>query len=295
MIVSFIGTGLMGLPMAQNLARAGFNLIVWNRTHAKAEPLLELGATLATTANLAIAEADIIISMLENCEVQEQVLLNDESLACCKPGALIIDMASLPPERARQHALKANEFSLSYIDAPVSGGTRGAQEASLVIMAGGETNDINRAAPLFNAMGSKLVHIGPAGCGQIAKCANQAIVGITIGAVSEALLLAEQGGADPAAVRQALLGGFAASKILEQHGERMLIRNFTPGATSRVQLKDLATIDEFARSKSCSLPFTTLAMAQYQALVEDGCEELDHSALFLLLEKACKKQPDTKG
>ncbi len=282
--IAFLGIGLMGLPMATNLLNAGFSLTAWNRTQQKAEALRPLGAKIADSPGDAVAEADIVITMLENGPIVEQVLFDSGAVAQCKPGALIIDMSSIPPEMAKAHAQRLAERELGYLDAPVSGGTVGAEQATLSIMAGGTRNDFERAQPVFNVLGKASTYIGPAGSGQLAKCANQAIVGITIGAVSEALLLAAEGGADPAAVREALLGGFASSRILELHGQRMIDRTFNPGATSRVQLKDLRTILDSARAQELTLPLTQRVYDEYREMVAKGMENCDHSGLLLQLE-----------
>ncbi|MCV6591211.1 MAG: NAD(P)-dependent oxidoreductase [Marinobacterium sp.] len=298
-VIALLGIGLMGRPMALNLLKADYPLMVWNRTHSKAQALEAHGATATKEQVDACAQADIIISILENGPVVEQVLFHPDVLRHCRPGTLIIDMSSIPPEQAKQHAQKAQEHNLHYLDAPVSGGTLGAEHATLSIMAGGNKAQFERALPIFQALGNTATYIGPAGCGQLAKCANQTIVGITIGAVSEALLLAEQGGADPSAVRQALLGGFASSRILELHGQRMLERNFEPGATARVQLKDLRTILDTARNERLILPLTQKVYDEYLSLINSGYENVDHSGLLLQLERLndCQmgavEQPET--
>jgi 2-hydroxy-3-oxopropionate reductase len=284
MIIAFLGLGLMGLPMATHLAKAGYCLQLYNRSIEKAAPLLPLGAKAYQRPSEAVKNADIIISMLENEQIQELVLINQQTLLHCKPNALLIDMGSISPETAKQHAQVANKFQLRYIDAPVSGGTRGAEQAQLVIMAGANKEDLKTAQPVLSQLSSQIVHIGPVGSGQIAKCANQAIVGITISAVSEALLLAKQAGADPYAVREALLGGFAQSKVLDQHGERMLARNFEPGGTAKIQHKDLSNILRCAESNNVTMPLTNSVTAQYQQLLDMGHQDLDHSALLLQLE-----------
>lgn len=284
MNIAFIGIGLMGKPMAAHLLAHYPSLTLWNRTPSKAHALVEQGATLADSPAKAVKNADIIITMLENGPVTEQIMLKEGTLSAIKPGALWIDMASIPPEMAKAHAASARAAGIEYLDAPVSGGTVGAEQATLSIMAGGTESAFARAQPLFQLLGKKATYIGPAGSGQLAKCANQAIVGITIGAVSEALLLAAQGGANPDAVREALLDGFASSRILELHGQRMLDRAFKPGATSRVQLKDLQTILDTAAQSQLSLPLTETVFGQYQALVERGLSQVDHSGLLLELE-----------
>ena len=284
MIIAFLGTGLMGQPMASNLLRAGFSVNVYNRSQHKTTALAQLGASIFPNPAAAVKNAGVIITMLDSAQTQERVLLNEATLSQCLPGSLIIDMASIAPDNARQHAQLAGEHQLKYIDAPVSGGTRGAQEGTLVIMAGASKSDLLNAKAIFSVLGSKTIHIGPVGTGQIAKCANQAIVAVTIGAVSEALLLAAKGGADVTAVREALLGGFASSKVLDQHGQRMIERDFIPGGTAKVQLKDLNNICAFASSHNLQLPLTELVQSQYQQLVSGGKQDLDHSALLLWLE-----------
>lgn len=283
MQIAFLGIGLMGRPMAINLLKAGHKLTVWNRTQSKAETLVSHGATLAQTAAEAIADADITITMLENGPIVDQVLFNPAANITFKPGSTLIDMSSIPPELAKQHYRRCLALGINYLDAPVSGGTVGATQATLSIMAGGEKTVFDASQPIFSALG-KSTYIGPAGAGQLAKCANQAIVGITIGAVAEALLLAAEGGADPAAVREALMGGFASSRILELHGQRMIDREFNPGATSRVQLKDLRTILDTARAEDLTLPLAQQTFNQYQELVSKGFENVDHSGLLLQLE-----------
>ena len=280
--ISFLGIGLMGTPMTRNLLDAGFSMTLWNRTTSKCEPFAS-EATIAGTPAEAVAEADIVITMLENGQVVDDVLVNQGALAAVKVGALVIDMSSVQPSLARQHAELAAEQGVGYVDAPVSGGTVGAAEARLSIMAGGSEADIERALPVFNALG-KCTRIGPVGAGQLAKLANQAIVGITIGAVSEALLLAAKGGADPAAVREALMGGFAGSRILELHGQRMIDRDFAPGAPARIQLKDMRMILDEARAENLTLPLAQQVHNEYLALVANGHSDVDHSGLLLELE-----------
>jgi len=240
--IAFLGIGLMGAPMTRNLLNAGYPMTLWNRTESKCEPFAD-EATIAKSPAEAVADADVVITMLENGQVVDDVLVAQGAIAALKEGALLIDMSSVQPSVARGHGALAAEQGAGYLDAPVSGGTVGAAEARLSIMAGGSEVDVARALPVFEVLG-KCTRIGSVGAGQLAKLANQAIVGITIGAVSEALLLAAKGGADPAAVREALMGGFAGSRILELHGQRMIDRDFAPGAPARIQLKDLRMILE---------------------------------------------------
>ncbi|MBD3640788.1 MAG: NAD(P)-dependent oxidoreductase [Marinobacter sp.] len=280
--IAFLGIGLMGAPMTRNLLDAGFPMTLWNRTTSKCDPFVD-EATIAETPADAVREADIVITMLENGDVVEDVLVGQGAMEALKPGALVIDMSSVQPSLARRHAELAQARGVGYVDAPVSGGTVGAAEARLSIMAGGSEADVDRARPVFEAMG-KCTRIGPVGAGQLAKLANQAIVGITIGAVSEALLLAAKGGADPAAVREALMGGFAGSRILELHGQRMIERDFAPGAPSRIQLKDLRMILDEARAEGLTLPLAQQVHNEYLSLVANGHSDVDHSGLLLELE-----------
>nr|UVT38081.1 2-hydroxy-3-oxopropionate reductase [uncultured bacterium] len=288
--VALLGVGLMGAPVAERLLAAGFALALWNRTAAKLTPFAGR-ATLASTPEEAVTQADVIITLLENGAVVDAVLYQSAAIEKVQAGALVIDMSSITPAQARAHAARCQSLGLRYVDAPVSGGTRGAAAGTLAIMAGGKAADIDAAAAVFAALG-KATRIGEVGCGQLAKLANQAIVGITIGAVAEALLLAAAGGADPAAVREALLGGFAGSKILEQHGERMLTRNFTPGAPARIQLKDMHMICNQARELGLTLPLAEDTLAAYDALVAQGHGEVDHAGLLLGLEAANQKRLD---
>lgn len=280
--IAFLGIGLMGAPMVQNLLAAGFPMSLWNRTASKCAPF-EGQARIAQTPAEAVADADIIITMLENGDVVESVLVEQGAMDQIKVGAVVIDMSSVQPALARRHAGLAARRGAGYLDAPVSGGTRGAEAGTLSIMVGGPADTLEKARPVFDALG-QVTHIGPVGAGQLAKLANQAIVGITIGAVSEALLLAAKGGADPVAVREALLGGFAGSKILEQHGQRMIDRDFAPGAPARIQLKDLRMILDEARAEGLTLPLSQQVYSGYLSLVANGHGDVDHSGLLLELE-----------
>jgi len=280
--IAFLGIGLMGAPMTRNLLDAGFPMTLWNRTASKCEPFRE-EATIAATPAEAVADADLVITMLENGQVVEDVLVHQGAIGALRAGALVVDMSSVQPSLARELAGLVGERGAGFVDAPVSGGTVGAAEARLSIMAGGSEADVERALPVFGALG-KCTRIGPVGAGQLAKLANQAIVGITIGAVSEALLLAAKGGADPAAVREALLGGFAGSRILELHGQRMIDRDFAPGAPARIQLKDMRMILDEARAEGLTLPLAQQTHNEYLSLVANGHSDVDHSGLLLDLE-----------
>jgi 2-hydroxy-3-oxopropionate reductase len=221
--IAVLGIGMMGLPMARRLCAAGHQVHAWNRTRSKADPLESLGATVHDMPSDAVRDADFVISLLESGPVVDRVLFELGTAQAMRAGALLIDMASIQPREARDHAARLDEMGLAHLDAPVSGGTVGAENGTLVIMAGGRAQDFARAQPIFAIFG-RATHVGPHGAGQLAKLANQMIVGITIGAVAEALLFAAKGGADMAKVREAISGGFADSRILQLHGQRMVDR-----------------------------------------------------------------------
>jgi 2-hydroxy-3-oxopropionate reductase len=283
--IAFLGIGLMGAPMAANLLAGGFAVTAWNRDRAKAEALARRGAKTAPSPAAAAQGADAVITMLANGPAVEAVMFGAlGAAAALSKGALVIDMSSAPPEMARDHARRLGKQGVDYLDAPVSGGTLGAAEGKLAIMAGGESRVFERALPLFARLGTATL-VGPAGTGQLAKLCNQAIVAVTIGAVAEALLLAAAGGADPAAVRQAILGGFAQSRVLILHGNRMILRDFIPGGPADHQVKDCQTIVDSAKAAGLSLPFAETALELFQGLVAHGGARYDHSALLLELER----------
>ncbi len=282
MKISFLGVGLMGAPMVQRLIDHGFELTLWNRTVSKAVAYSE-HACIANSPEDAIKDADIVITMLESGPIIDKLLYQSDAYLSLKTSCLVIDMSSITPEIARSHAEQVSSVNANYLDAPVSGGTVGAAQGTLSIMVGGQRKKYEQAQPIFAALG-KSTYIGPSGSGQLCKLANQAIVGITIGAVSEALLLASAGGADTAAVIEALSGGFASSRVLELHGKRMLERDFEPGATSRVQLKDMRSILDEARSENLTLPLSQRTYESYLSHIANGRENLDHSSLLLELE-----------
>ena len=272
----------MGLPMSQRLCAAGYNVSVWNRSPGKTDSLAALGAVVHTQASVAVKSADIVVSMLESGPVVEDVLFNQSVAAAMKPGTLFIDMASIKPREARDHAARLGALGIAHLDAPVSGGVAGAEDGKLVIMVGGKAVDFERAQPVFANFG-RATHVGPHGSGQLTKLANQMIVGITIGAVAEALLFTQRGGADMAKVKEAITGGFADSRILQVHGQRMVERDFAPRARMSIQLKDmrnaLATADEIG----FEAPVTALFEKLYAEGIEHGLADLDHSGLFVEL------------
>lgn len=281
--IAFLGIGLMGAPMVERLIAAGHPIVLWNRTAAKADAIA--GARVAPSPAAAAAEADVLITMLETGPVVEAVLFGEHGAAAAlKRGALAIDMSSSPPPMARDHAQRFAVRGIGYLDAPVSGGVVGARAGSLAIMAGGTAGDFARAQPVFAPLGRATL-VGPAGSGQLAKCCNQAIVAITIGAVAEALLLAAASGADPVAVREALSGGFADSRVLALHGKRMIERDFLPDGRARVQLKDQNTILAAAADAKLQLPLTECVTGLYRDLVAHGGSEFDQNALLLELER----------
>lgn len=285
--ISLLGCGLMGTPMATRLLNHGYTLAAWNRTRSKADALAAKGARVADTPAQAVADADIVITMLEHGGVVEDVLFNPAlpgaSLGL-KAGALVIDMSSILPEQAQAHGPRLAAQGVAYLDAPVSGGTVGAEAGTLAIMAGGAEADFERARPVLEVLG-RPVHVGPTGSGQLTKLANQMIVGITIGAVAEALLLAQRGGADPAKVRQALRGGFAESRILEVHGQRMVDGDFAKRGSLAIQLKDLRNALHTASGLSFDAPITAHLTDLYAQAADHGFADLDQSGLFKELER----------
>lgn len=283
-LIAFLGTGLMGAPMAARLLAAGFPLTVWNRTRVKAEPLLAAGARWAETPAQAVAGARVVITMLTDAPAVSSVLLDSGAADAMPRGTVAIDMSTTSPAAARDLSARLAERGVAFVDAPVSGGTRGAAAGTLAIMAGGDVETIARLAPVFAPMGNAR-RVGPVGSGQLCKLANQLIVAVTIGAVAEALVLAGRGGADPAAVRDALRGGFADSRILTEHGQRMLARDFQPGGTVRNQIKDLDAAHAFAASAGVSLPLLSTVRDLFNQLRSHGGGDLDHSALFLEIER----------
>jgi 3-hydroxyisobutyrate dehydrogenase-like beta-hydroxyacid dehydrogenase len=282
--IGFLGIGLMGAPQARNVLKAGYAVTAWNRSRAKADALVADGASVAETAAGAVRDADIVVVMLENGPIVTDVLFAQGTAAAMRPGTLVIDMSSIKPFEAQDHAARLAANGIHHVDAPVSGGTVGAIDGTLAIMAGGEAMDYERAEPVLRAMG-RPVHVGPAGSGQLAKLANQIIVGVTIGAVAEALLLAKRGGADPARVREALRGGFAESRILELHGQRMVERDFATKGRSVTHLKDLDNAIEAAgRLDLKSIPYAALTADLFRGLLANA-GDLDHAGLLVELER----------
>lgn len=282
--IAFLGTGIMGSRQARRLLGAGFPVRAWNRTRAKAEALAAQGAQVQGAPAEAARGAEVVITMLADAPAVAEVLFEEGVADALAAGAVVIDMSSIPPAVAREHARRLGERGIAHLDAPVSGGAAGAEQGTLAIMVGGEAAIFARMVPVFTPMG-RPTHVGPSGAGQLSKLCNQIIVAVTIGAVSEALLLAAAGGADPAKVREALTGGFADSRILQMHGKRMLDRNFVAGGPSRLQLKDLRTILAAAREAGVTLPMASRVAEMFEVLVRQGFGDADHAALLLELER----------
>ncbi len=287
--VAFIGTGIMGAPMARHILDAGFPLTVWNRTRDKAAALEHAGAKVTPTCADALRDADVVICMLSTGPVIDEVLFTAGAsgaapLQSLPTGAVLVVMSSIPVETSQRQAKYLAERGMHYVDAPVSGGEAGAKTGRLTIMAGGEESVVAGVRPVLEVMGT-LTRVGAVGMGQLAKLANQMIVGITIGAVAEALLMAKRGGADIAAVLQALTGGFADSTVLRVHGKRMATGDFTPGARSVYQLKDLNTAKAFAAGLGIQLPLLDKTRDLYERMCATELADLDHSALYLYLER----------
>ena len=273
MRIAFLGLGLMGVPMASRLCRAGLEVHVWNRTAKKTAPLVALGAHAHLSALDAVGSADLTITMLEHGGIVD-----------LRAGSLLVDMSSIAPEQARSHAARLNALGVRYLDAPVSGGTLGAEQGTLAIMAGGEAADLAEAQTALQHFGKSTL-VGPHGCGQLAKLANQMIVGITIGAVAEALLLCAKGGADMAKVKEAISGGFADSRILQVHGQRMVERDFAPRGRISVQLKDMRNALDTGKQLGFDAPITQLLEQLYAQAHDNGLAGMDQAALFAELAR----------
>ena len=283
--IGFIGLGLMGRPMCLNLQRAGARVVAWNRSPEPLAAIAAEGVVIAKSPCEVASRAPITVLMLADTAAVEAVLGGQDGLlAGLGPGSLVIDMGTTAVAATREFAARVWAAGGDFVDAPVSGGQLGAEQATLTIMAGGSVEALRRAAPLFARLGSRCTQVGEVGAGQVAKAANQIIVGLTIGAVAEALALARRAGVDPARVREALTGGFAGSRILELHGQRMIEGAFQPGGKVTTQRKDLQQALELAASLGLALPATTLCRDLYDRLIQRGDGGLDHSALIRLFE-----------
>lgn len=292
--IGFIGLGIMGKPMSLHLLNAGYPLCVLDVVQSAQDQVIAAGARAGASPQEVAAQSDVVITMLPDSPEVEQVVFGKAGvLTGLRAGSLLIDMSTILPSMARRVAQAARARAADALDAPVSGGQVGAQNATLSIMVGGAPAAFARAKPIFEKMGKNIVHVGEAGAGQIAKMANQIIVGVTILGVSEALLLAAKAGADPAKVREAISGGFAQSRILELHGQRMLQRAFQPGFKVKLHRKDMAIALNTAKELGVALPASANVAELLNALIANGGAELDHSALVTMLEKLANFQIPT--
>lgn len=283
--IGFIGLGLMGKPMARNLKRAGADMVVHNRSQAPMEELAAEGMRVAATPAETAMRSGTVITMLTDTSALEKVIAGKSGiLEAAGPNTLVIDMSTAKMLTTKELAARIKKCGGAYVDAPVSGGTMGAKQGTMSIMAGGDESALARAMPILKVLGGKVTHVGGIGAGQVVKAANQVIVGLTICAVAEALVLAKHAGVDPAKVRKALGGGFADSKILEVHGQRMIEDSFLPGARSTVQRKDMDQALELAATLGIELPATSLSRDLYDNLIAMGHGDLDHAALIKAID-----------
>jgi 2-hydroxy-3-oxopropionate reductase len=288
MKIGFIGTGLMGLPMAKNILKAGYNLKAFNRSQNKATPLKDQGAEISSSIKEAVSDSDVVITMLTDDTAVDEIMSSSDFLGGLKSESIVIDMSSVKPSTATNHGNNLKSKNINYLDAPVSGGTIGAEEASLAIMVGGEQDVFNRASEILKTMGNPTL-VGPVGSGQVSKLANQIIVGLTIGAVAEAVTLCEKAGADPVKMISALSGGWADSKILQTHGKRMIEKDFSPKGKTSTHLKDMNNILDCANNFNTHLPISNLVKEMYKTLVENDHGDKDHSSLYMEIERMNKK------
>ena len=288
MQIGFIGIGLMGFPMAKNLLKSGYKLKAFNRSQDKAERLKEFGAEISVSIKDVVTNSDIIITMLTDDAAVEKVIGSDEFIKNIKPNATVIDMSSINPVLSKKCAKLLKEKKINYLDAPVSGGTIGAEEASLAIMVGGDEKTFNECFDLLKILGNPTL-VGPVSSGQISKLANQIIVGVTIGAVAEAITLCEKSGTNPSKMIEALSGGWADSKILQTHGKRMINKDFSPKGKTTTQLKDMTNIINAGKAVETHLPISSLIKEMYKDLVADGHGNTDHSSLYNAIKKINKK------
>ncbi|MDB2692998.1 NAD(P)-dependent oxidoreductase [Candidatus Pelagibacter bacterium] len=286
--IAFIGIGLMGFPMAKNLLKFGYNLKAYNRSQDKADRLKEFGAEISVSIKDVVTNSDIIITMLTDDNAVEKVMGSDEFISNIKEGATVIDMSSVNPVLTIKYSKKLKEKKIDYLDAPVSGGTIGAEEATLAIMVGGDEETFKNCYDLLKKMGNPTL-VGPVSSGQISKLANQIIVGVTIGAVAEAVTLCEKSGTNPNKMIEALSGGWADSKILQTHGKRMIDKDFTPKGKTTTQLKDMTNIINAGKAVDTHLPISSLVKEMYKDLVADGHGNTDHSSLYNAIKKINKK------
>ncbi len=283
--IGFIGLGLMGKPMVRNLMKAGYHLIVHNRSRAAVDELVSEGADPTASPKEAAAQADVIITMLpEDPHVEEVVTNADGVIESIRKDAVLVDMSTISPKTARKIADQLATRGAHMLDAPVSGGVEAATAATLTIMVGGKAQIFERVLPVFQKLGKNINHIGDHGAGQVTKAANQIIVGLTLQAVAEAFIFAKKSGVDPARVRQAIMGGYAQSRVLELHGQRMLDRNFQPGGKVNSHHKDLEIVLSVAKELGICLPGTAMISQLFNAVVAHGGADWDHAAIVTVLE-----------
>ena len=288
MQIGFIGIGLMGFPMAKNLLKLGYNLKAFNRSQDKAERLREFGAVISTSIKEVVTNSDVIITMLTDDTAVDKVMASEEFVGNIKTNATVIDMSSVNPVLTTKYSKILKDKNINYLDAPVSGGTIGAEDATLAIMVGGDEETFKNCYELLKKMGNPTL-VGPVSSGQISKLANQIIVGVTIGAVAEAITLCEKSGTNPSKMIEALSGGWADSKILQTHGKRMINKDFSPKGKTTTQLKDMTNIINAGKAVQTHLPISSLIKEMYKDLVADGHGNTDHSSLYNAIEKINKK------
>jgi 2-hydroxy-3-oxopropionate reductase len=287
MKIGFIGTGLMGFPMAKNLLDKSLDLNVFSRTIEKAKPLEEFGAKISNSLSEAVKDVDIVITMLTDDDAVEKVLSDQDFQENLKKGSTVVDMSSIKPKIAIKYGKLLKDKGINFLDAPVSGGTIGAEQATLAIMVGGDQKVFDQIKDVLKVMGNPTL-VGPIGSGQVSKLANQIIVGVTIGAVAEAITLCEKAGVDGNKFIKALAGGFADGKILQNHGKRMIDKDFSPKGKVSTHLKDMNNILECAGDFNTTLPISNLIKDMFKSLVENGNDNDDHSALYKEIERRNK-------
>jgi 2-hydroxy-3-oxopropionate reductase len=287
MKIGFIGTGLMGFPMAKNLLDKSLDLNVFSRTIEKAKPLEKFGAKISNSLSEAVKNADVVITMLTDDDAVEKVLSDQGFQENLKKGSTVIDMSSIKPKIAIKYGNLLKDKGVNFLDAPVSGGTIGAEQATLAIMVGGDQKVFDQIKDVLKVMGNPTL-VGPIGSGQVSKLANQIIVGVTIGAVAEAITLCEKAGVDGNKFIEALSGGFADGKILQNHGKRMIDKDFSPKGKVSTHLKDMNNILECAGDFNTQLPISNLIKDMFKSLVENGNDNDDHSALYKEIERINK-------
>ena len=284
--IGFIGLGIMGRPMALNLIKAGYPLSVYARRQDVLEPLTHGGATACDSPKALASQSEVIITMVSDTHDVEQVILGQDGIIeGAQSGSVVVDMSTISPSATRRIAESLGKRGIQMLDAPVSGGEQGAIDAVLSIMVGGKEEVFQQILPIFEALGKNIVHIGEHGTGQVTKACNQIVIAQTLVAITEAFILARVSGADPSKVRAALLGGFAGSRVLETHGQRILDHNFDPGFKARLHQKDMRIAMEAAHEMGIAMPGAALAAQQLNALIGEGLGEEDSSALATILEK----------